>query len=289
LKRIFGFSANNIYLCGVNGTIMHYDGSNWNPVSNSYSNFNFWSVWGLSSSDLYFCGMDTYYPYTNRIIHYDGSVFTELKTFTETDNYFTNIWSPDNNLFYLSGGNGLYCYNKISDDFSLVYSGGITSFCGIDANNFMFTTPDVNFTDSLVVYHNGVYKSVYLGGVSISSICAPNNNLRNVFLVGGYGTILHTDLTAGISAEIESLVKFNAYPNPSNGQDVNIELNFEQSTKIEVVVLNSVGQQIETVFSGNSWGKESLKIDKNLPSGIYFVKVTTDNGNSCSRKIVVTK
>ena len=290
LRKMFGFSANNIYLCGNNGTLMHYDGSNWSSISSPYGSFDFWSMWGLSSSDLYFCGGDTYYPYTNRIIHYDGVTFTELKNFTGTDAYFSNIWSPDGNIFYISEiSHALYCYNKTSNNLSVAYSGAIKSFCGIDANNFLFTTPDINFYDSLVVYQNGIYKSVYLNGCKIRSICAVNNNLSNVFLVGAGGVILHTDLTAGISSDFESLVKFNAYPNPSNGSDINIELNFEKSTKVEVVVLNSVGQQIETVFSGNYWGKESLKIDKNLSAGIYFVKVTTESGNSCSRKIVVTK
>jgi len=283
LFKIFGFSANDIYLCGWNGTIRHYDGSNWNPVSNPYSNIGFNSMWGTSGSDLYFCGNDANAPYTARIIHYDGSGFTELKSLADAS--FTNIWSSDNNLFYVSGGDGLYLYNKTSNDISLIGSGSISALYGFDASNILVSKLEGSY-DSLAVFNGSIWKS-YVTNCAMNSICSPTNNPNNVFLVGDNGVILHVDLTTDIP-EVETLSQFNVYPNPSNGGDIYIDLDFKQNTKATVAVLNSVGQQVQTITSNEFLGKESLKIDGGLAVGVYFIKVSTAVGNY-NRKIVITK
>ena len=240
-------------------------------------------MWGTSGSNLYFCGNDANAPYTARIIHYDGSVFTELKNISSV--YFDDIWSPDNNLFYVSSGGGLYLYNKTSNDISLVKSGEINAFYGFDANNILVSKLEGSY-DSLAVYNGSSWTS-NIFNCSIHSICSPTNNPNNVFLVGYYGFIFHVDLTTNIP-EVEALSQFNVYPNPSNGGDIYIDLDFKQNTKATVTVLNSVGQQVQTIVSDEFLGKESLKIDGSLSVGVYFIKVSTAAGNY-NRKIVITK
>jgi len=287
LRKLFGFSANDIYLCGYNGTIRHYDGSNWNSVSNPYSNFRFTSMWGTSGSNLYFCGNDANAPYTARILHYDGSTFTELKNFLGSvpGSRITDIWSPDNNLFYVSNNvDGLYLYNKTSNSLSSVCSGTIKAIYGFDADNIL-VSKDEGY-DSLVIYNGLTWESSYFNG-NANSICSPTNNPNNVFLVGDGGLIFHLDLTTDIP-EIEALSQFNVYPNPSNGGDIYIDLDFKQNTKATVSVLNSVGQQVQMIVSDEFLGKESLKIDGSLATGVYFIKVSTAVGNY-NRKIVITK
>lgn len=284
LLKIYGFSVNSIYLCGDHGTVKSYDGSNWTAIANSYSNFRFASIWGTSGSNLYFCGNDLNSPYTARIIHYDGSVFTELKSFTGTA--LRNIWSPDNNTFYISGGDALYVYNKTSNDVSLAYTGATFAFHGFDANNIVTSKMD-GFFDSLMVYNGSDWKSYYLG-CAINSAYSPTNNPNNVFLVGDNGVIFHLNLTVGITENIAAPLKFSTYPNPATGQ-VTIDLAFDQKTNIRVDFLNLVGQQVKETseFVGNELQKT---IDLNdLPSGIYFIKVTTVEGSSFSKKLIITK
>jgi len=138
----------------------------------------------------------------------------------------------------------------------------------------------------LAVYNGSTWKS-YFTNCTMNSICSPTNNPNNVFLVGSNGVIVHVDLTTDIP-EVDALSQFNVYPNPSNGGDIYIDLDFKQNTKATVAVLNSVGQQVQTIVSDEFLGKESLKIDGSLAVGVYFIKVSTAAGNY-NRKIVITK
>jgi hypothetical protein len=238
-----------------------------------------------SSNDLYLTGGDNYSPYTQRLYHYDGVNLTEVIS----GNYgygWRKLWSPDDNLFYIDGRE-LYQFNKSSGVVSQVLNGTTpatnTIVCGLDANNIIVWRAD-DFLDSLIIFNGSEWKG-YALNVIINSIYSPNNNPNNVFLVGNNGTILHLDLTTGIFQPNVSS-QLNIYPNPSNGGEINIDLG--SNSKATVVVLNSVGQQVQTISSDGSSGKESLKINGDLPAGVYFIKVKTDAGDY-NQKIVVTK
>ncbi|MFA7702858.1 MAG: T9SS type A sorting domain-containing protein [Patescibacteria group bacterium] len=284
LGKIFGFSQNDIYVCGFNGTVKHYNGSNWSSIPNSYSNFHFFSMWGTSGSNLYFCGQDSYAPYKSRLVHYDGLVFTELKSLD--DGGFTEIWSPDSNIFYIAGNNAVYSYNRINNTIEQVYTGFIQSLYGFDANNIIIAKVYDAYYDSLVVY-NGVSWESFPSDCYVNSIFSPTNNPNSVFLVGRGGCISLLDITTGTEVSQPNVSsQLNIYPNPSNGGEINIDLN--SNSKATVIVLNSVGQQVQTIFSDGSSGKEPLKINGDLPAGVYFVKVKTDAGDY-NQKVIITK
>jgi hypothetical protein len=63
------------------------------------------------------------------------------------------------------------------------------------------------------------------------------------------------------------------YPNPANNQ-VNINLNMEQSENVEVSIFNTLGQIVVSENYGSLNGVNTLNIKlDNLTSGIYFVKI----------------
>ena len=70
---------------------------------------------------------------------------------------------------------------------------------------------------------------------------------------------------------------FNIYPNP-----VNDRLYIEAETEVkEVVVYDVYGRQQTTVN-----GQQTSSIDiSNLNSGVYFIKVVTENGEAVKRII----
>ncbi|MBC7873069.1 MAG: T9SS type A sorting domain-containing protein, partial [Ferruginibacter sp.] len=75
-------------------------------------------------------------------------------------------------------------------------------------------------------------------------------------------------------------LKAMVYPNPWQSNSV-LELYVPQGGKVQVDLLNNIGQQVTTIFSGNlSRGKHSLPLsDKinNLPAGIWILNVQSQN------------
>jgi len=85
-----------------------------------------------------------------------------------------------------------------------------------------------------------------------------------------------------------------AFPNPFNPR-LTITLGMKQEGLAEVAVFNLRGQKLKTLFSGRKdKGNFSLQWDgtdetgSKLPSGIYLVRMNSDNGESL-RKVVLSK
>lgn len=76
--------------------------------------------------------------------------------------------------------------------------------------------------------------------------------------------------------------KSTIYPNPSNGQ-FTIEQKITGKVKIEIVDVN--GRTVYTT-SENSTGYLKKQIDTNLPSGVYIVKISYNEGQSTSKLII---
>lgn len=283
LWKIIGFSANDIYICGDQGTFYHYNGTSWSQISTPSVNFLFRGMFGISSNNLYLTGEDLVYPYTRRMYYYDGSNLTEVIN----GNYgygWSQVWSPDDNLFYI-GGRELYRFNKTTNAVDQILDGNNVLY-GFNANNIIVAKNN-EWVDSLVIYDGSAWKT-YPFGYMVSSICSPTNNPNNVFLVGAYGGISHLDLTTGISEQLQAPNKFDFYPNPASDQ-VTIELVFGQRVNIKIELFDLLGKRVKLVdkFEGNEFAATFSVSD--LPSGSYFVKVTTDDGSSFNKKLMISK
>jgi hypothetical protein len=66
---IWGSSGSDVFVVGTNGSIRHYEGSTWSPMSSGTTN-RLNSVWGCSSNDVFAVGEN------GTILHYDGTVTT---------------------------------------------------------------------------------------------------------------------------------------------------------------------------------------------------------------------
>jgi len=100
-------------------------------------------------------------------------------------------------------------------------------------------------------------------------------------LVGDFETLGTHDCgcnPAGLNEVSESTVSI--FPNPSNGI-------FEvkgANEFVSIVVLNSLGQEITNVKNNK---KSIVKFNMNERKGIYFVKLTNNNGDIITRKIII--
>lgn len=87
-------------------------------------------------------------------------------------------------------------------------------------------------------------------------------------------------------AENPNTVLFSVYPNPSNGM-FNIDVPSNE-WKWEVSVVNMLGQTISRTVMQKDQNIASVDATY-LPTGIYTVKIVSDNGKEASKKILVTQ
>jgi hypothetical protein len=115
------------------------------------------------------------------------------------------------------------------------------------------------------------------------------------------GTKENTSETVGSYIEIEYVAlgvddfssnasPLNIYPNPANA-NFTLRKSFNSPDSLEISIFNLLGQKVaslsETVQPG-VWKKTFNKTELNLKTGIYLVKVSSDeHGNSSSTKIVI--
>jgi hypothetical protein len=109
LRAIWGTGSNDIYSVGDSGTILHYDGGSW---SGSESNSTAWllGLWGTSDTNVYAVGGfydgvgGWFHPDSwsgGVILHYDGTVWSEIKT--DIDNRLFSIWGSSESDIYTVG------------------------------------------------------------------------------------------------------------------------------------------------------------------------------------------
>jgi hypothetical protein len=99
-----------------------------------------------------------------------------------------------------------------------------------------------------------------------------------------------------LNGEEESLIigdetNLVSYPNPFMGTMI-VRFNTVESGKAEVAVFNVMGIKVASLFNGTVNGmelhEEILNAD-NLPNGIYFVKLITDQGEMKAERIILSR
>jgi Secretion system C-terminal sorting domain len=87
-----------------------------------------------------------------------------------------------------------------------------------------------------------------------------------------------------IVAELSSSKKFSTYPNPSNGEFVNLKMNFESQTDDIISILDYHGSEVMQKNMGDIDGR--LEFDTPLEPGVYFIKYTSQGFSQIERLVV---
>jgi hypothetical protein len=96
---IHGFAGDDIFICGNNGKIWHFDGREIISMDTGVIE-NIVDLWGSSPSDLYAVGDN------GLVLHYDGIEWTDLSLDPSVD--VMSVWSSsENNVFISTGGSTL--------------------------------------------------------------------------------------------------------------------------------------------------------------------------------------
>jgi hypothetical protein len=93
--------------------------------------------------------------------------------------------------------------------------------------------------------------------------------------------------TVGISENGSSSVNNSyIYPNPAKN-NATVKVNLVTNSKVQIQVLNTIGQVVKTTQSQGQTGANSIQVDlSGLASGIYLVSVKVDNATSTKKLIV---
>ncbi|MFK7785061.1 MAG: GEVED domain-containing protein [Crocinitomicaceae bacterium] len=222
-------------------------------------------------------------------------------------------------LLYSNGTYDTYSWTGGSTNDSLAVTAGgvyildVTDACGsgqqsvtvtendVPAADFSWTNSYVTgiFTNTSVSAGSGATYSWDFGDGSGTST---DENPTYVYSTAGTYTVTMTvtnacgtdtytsDITVttvGIE-EIEGLGTIAVYPNPSSGL-FNLDVNFNEAANLDLVVVNMVGEKVAVKQINASNGIHSDVIDLSTSaSGVYFLKVISDN-NTISTRVLVKK
>jgi hypothetical protein len=145
LTTIWGYSSDDIWTGGINGTLYHYDGFRWEKAAFD-STIGFSSIFGYSSTNIF--AMCSRYPAnigtdTSQFFfyHYDGRSWTPLTSFKKIlgstvpgDEFgHSRLWGPPGKLYSVS--HGIYLYDGESWHVDASMSFGIYGIYGTDELN----------------------------------------------------------------------------------------------------------------------------------------------------------
>ena len=191
LKAIWASSANSVFAVGSKGTILHFDGRNW-EIMQSNTDKTLYDVWGFGSDDVYACGGDN--PLFSEaskplLLHHDGKTWSSLlDTINNPNKVIETVWGSSPENIYFQGyyiENGLY-QGSLSKSWSFVQipddNNDINKIRGNSTYNIF-----VVGAYGIVVHYNGQSWQMYSellkepGGPTLSDVLVFDND---VFIVG---------------------------------------------------------------------------------------------------------
>jgi ABC-type branched-subunit amino acid transport system substrate-binding protein len=220
LLDVWSSSDDNVYVVGLNGTILHYNGNTWSKV-NTGTSAHYWCVWGNSSSNVwamfsngvidrydgntwnsYHSGIQKIFTSiwgssandvfaagkNGTIIHYDGNTWSPMNS--GTDNHLNNIWGSSANDIFAVGHYGTILHYD-GTAWSHMTSGtreDIEGVWGNSANDVIA----VRYTGP-VLHYDGNSWSPMNSGSRLWLRDVWGNLTNDVYGVGSYGRIMHYD------------------------------------------------------------------------------------------------
>ena len=99
LRAVYGFSDSSVFACGQNGAILRYDGTDWTRMSSPIET-SLYSLWGATENDLWTCGIN------GELAHYDGAMWTRVPSGTNFN--LLSLWGSSATDIYAFGETTLH-------------------------------------------------------------------------------------------------------------------------------------------------------------------------------------
>ena len=91
------------------------------------------------------------------------------------------------------------------------------------------------------------------------------------------------------AAKSSSISNLNFYPNPASNNAI-IDVKLTETAKLDVAILNSVGQTIYTTVVNGNVGSNKVDVNlNNLSAGLYFYQVKVGNIKAITKKFAIEK
>ena len=250
-------------------------------------------------------GMDTMVVTASALAYTDFLVADDLE-----------FCAGDNVLLYSNGMYDTYSWTGGSSNDSLTVTAGgtytldVTDACGSGTQSVTIVehdAPTASFTSSMsyltAIFTNtstSTNAATYLwtfgdGGTST------DENPAHVYAASGTYTVTLTvtndcgseTFTGAVSTtvsldELAGLGTISVYPNPSNGL-FTMDVNLNQSMKLDIVVVNVLGETVavKEINALNGISSEVIDLSSDAP-GVYFLKIMSDNV-AISTQVLVKK
>ncbi|OQY60674.1 MAG: hypothetical protein B6245_00005, partial [Desulfobacteraceae bacterium 4572_88] len=113
-RSVWGSAANNVFVVGEKGTILHYDGIEWTTAHTGGTKEHFYDVWGCSADSVFVVGEK------GTVLHYDGTDWTSMSLGKSVKLY--GIWGSSCDNVFVAGEKGaIYHYDGI--EWTTAYTG----------------------------------------------------------------------------------------------------------------------------------------------------------------------
>lgn len=223
----------------------------------------------LSSQDYLYDRYQSYGIFTTGMFPYDVLGITEV---------VQDVWNIEPDTGNIVGSTGSFAegmaftvsdiYTEETDDG--LYIDDIIQHQGEDLLEVIFPEP---FGIGAYQYDAGTYKVIF-STVSYAAVVDPEHRKELIFRSIGW---LHG--TTGVTALKMEQTEILVYPNPAT---TSVQIGCKYIME-EMWIMNSTGQVVDYFDIGHN----KIKINtSSYSTGIYFVKVKTDNGITTSRIIV---
>lgn len=189
----------------------------------------------------------------------------------------------------LSNSNAQPCCVKL-DIQGNVY---VTGYATVATNNTDYCT--IKYTNSgvqqWVMYYGAVHPNNLYDAATALAVDSQNNVYVTGGSIGDYATVKYSQLIGiiQISNEIPNVYKLGQnYPNPFNPM-TNVKFQMPNEAFVKLIVFDVLGREIETLVNEElKPGTYEITFDgSNLPSGLYFYKLTAGNYNDTKKMILI--
>lgn len=256
-------------------------GASWTACSfSSNTGYSGRSLFALNENNVYFAGLQNIFL-TAAIGKMNGSTWFVNDLSGST--MMHRIFFIDNNIGWTVGNGGVI---KITNN---------AGFNWVDGNSGV--TSDIysvsfkNNQEGWAVTSDGkILKSIdggynwtinYSGTSSINDITFKNLNNFG-YAVGNNGKILKCD--SNLHTEAFTTVNFSVYPNPTNDL-INIKCSNIKSKISKIEIYNSIGQIVKNIENLNN---DLFSFKKNnLNSGVYYIKIISDENMILTKKLIL--
>jgi hypothetical protein len=194
LNGVWGSSGSDVFAVGADGTIVHYDGATWTPMSSGTS-AELFSVWGSNSDNIFAVGYDDFSPlsFDDTIVHYDGATWTPIPI--RWGAKLHGVWgSSSSDVYAVSSGGIILHYDGTT--WTPIPSGTSVSLgavWGSSSSDIFAVGYDLSAEGGpgTVLHYDGATWTRMLGGISVALGDVWGSSGSDVFAVGGGGIILH--------------------------------------------------------------------------------------------------